>query len=152
MIVVVHGREYAFGPHERSTSGVFNLEPKSYAGFKLKNPSFRFRKSVLIGKTDVGPEEIRAFMDKLAEEYPGNTYQLINKNCNHFSNEACLRLTGKTIPGWVNRLARLGMRSIFELFMLLLLDILRILPVSLTDFLCGSFMLCILLFLLAALV
>lgn len=47
-------------------------------------------------------------MEKLAEEYSGNTYHLITKNCNHFCNDVCTRLTGKPIPRWVNRLARLG--------------------------------------------
>lgn len=48
-------------------------------------------------------------MEKLAEDYPGNAYNLITKNCNHFCNDVCVRLTGKPIPKWVNRLARLGM-------------------------------------------
>ncbi|CAH1433807.1 unnamed protein product [Lactuca virosa] len=30
------------------------------------------------------------------------------KNCNHFTNEVLMRLTGKPIPGWVNRLAKLS--------------------------------------------
>lgn len=71
-------------------------------------PGFVFRKSILIGRTDLGPKEVRAFMEKLAEEYSGNTYHLITKNCNHFCNDVCTRLTGKPIPRWVNRLARLG--------------------------------------------
>lgn len=100
--VQVHGLEYAFGAHENSTTGIFEVEPK-------KCPGFTFRKSILIGRTDMGPKDVRAFMEKLAEEYSGNTYNLITKNCNHFCNDACLRLTGKPIPSWVNRLARLGL-------------------------------------------
>lgn len=99
--VQVHGVEYAFGAHEHSTTGVFEVEPKQC-------PGFTFRKSILIGRTDLGPKEVRAFMEKLAEEYSGNTYNLITKNCNHFCNDVCLRLTRKPIPSWVNRLARLG--------------------------------------------
>ncbi|KAK6927606.1 PPPDE peptidase domain [Dillenia turbinata] len=99
--VQVHGIEYGFGAHDHSTTGVFEVEPKHC-------PGFVFRKSILIGRTDLGPREIRTFMEKLAEEYPGNSYNLITKNCNHFCNDACVRLTGKTIPRWVNRLARLG--------------------------------------------
>lgn len=99
--VQVHGVEYAFGAHEQSTTGVFEVEPKQC-------PGFMFRKSILIGRTDMGPKEVREFMEKLSEKYSGNTYNLITKNCNHFCNDACLRLTGKPIPSWVNRLARLG--------------------------------------------
>lgn len=97
----VHGVEYAFGAHDHSTTGIFEVEPKQC-------PGFTFRKSILIGRTDLGPKEVRAFMEKLAEEYSGNTYHLITKNCNHFCNDVCHRLTGKPIPRWVNRLARLG--------------------------------------------
>nr|GMD48634.1 deSI-like protein At4g17486 [Ipomoea batatas] len=99
--VQVHGVEYGFGAHEHSTTGIFEVEPKQC-------PGFTFRKSILIGRTDLGPKEVRAFMEKLAEEYSGNSYNLITKNCNHFCNDVCSRLTGKPIPRWVNRLARLA--------------------------------------------
>lgn len=103
----VHGVEYAFGAHEHPTTGIFEVEPKQC-------PGFTFRKSILIGRTDMGDKEVRAFMEKLAEEYSGNTYNLITKNCNHFCNDACLQLTGKPIPSWVNRLARLGKDSFVQ--------------------------------------
>ncbi|KAG1326613.1 hypothetical protein COCNU_01G005470 [Cocos nucifera] len=99
--VQVHGVEYAYGAHEHATTGIFEGEPRQC-------PGFVFRKSILIGRTDLGPREVRALMEELATEYTGNTYNLISKNCNHFCNEACLRLTNKPIPRWVNRLARIG--------------------------------------------
>lgn len=97
----VHGVEYAFGAHEYPTTGIFEGEPKQCEGFS-------FRKAILIGWTDVGPEEVRGIMGDFAEEYKGNAYNLITKNCNHFCNDACIRLTGNPIPSWVNRLARIG--------------------------------------------
>ncbi|PON99199.1 hypothetical protein TorRG33x02_050590 [Trema orientale] len=100
--VQVHGVEYAFGAHDHATTGIFEVEPKVC-------PGFTFRKSILIGRTDLGPKDVRTLMEKLAEEYSGNTYHLITKNCNHFCNDVCIRLTGKPIPRWVNRLARLGL-------------------------------------------
>lgn len=97
----VHGVEYAFGAHEYSSTGIFEGEPKRCEGF-------RFRKTILIGKTSMGPGEVRAVMEELAAEYRGNAYNLITKNCNHFCNAACVRLTENPIPSWVNRLARIG--------------------------------------------
>lgn len=53
-------------------------------------------------------KEVQLLLQKLATEYSGNTYNLITRNCNHFCNDLCMRLTKKSIPNWVNRLARLG--------------------------------------------
>ncbi|CAN6687585.1 unnamed protein product [Malus baccata var. baccata] len=73
--VEVHGVEYAFGAHEYSSSGVF---------------------------------EVREFMERQSAIYIGDSYHLIVKNCNHFCEDICYKLTGKRIPKWVNRLARIG--------------------------------------------
>lgn len=99
--IEVHGLEYGFGAHEYATSGVFEVEPRSC-------PGFTFRRSVLLGRTNMSRSELRLFMEEISSKYHGDTYHLIAKNCNHFTEEVCLRLTGKPIPGWVNRLARLG--------------------------------------------
>ncbi|KAI3455256.1 hypothetical protein Pfo_011919 [Paulownia fortunei] len=100
--VQVHGVEYAFGAHEYPTTGIFEGEPKQCDGFT-------FRKSILIGWTNMTPGEVRGVMEELAEKYRGDAYNLITKNCNHFCNDACIKLTGNPIPNWVNRLARIGM-------------------------------------------
>ncbi|XP_071730825.1 deSI-like protein At4g17486 [Rutidosis leptorrhynchoides] len=99
--IEVYDMEYAFGAHEYSTSGVFEVEPKSC-------PGFIFRRSIPLGTTDMSPTEFRSFMEHLSNKYHGDTYHLIAKNCNHFTDEVCMRLTGKPIPGWVNRLAKVG--------------------------------------------
>ncbi|KAL6507007.1 hypothetical protein OROHE_022142 [Orobanche hederae] len=99
--VEVHGVEYAFGAHEYPTTGIFEGEPKICEGFT-------FRKSILIGWTNMSPGQVRGVMEELAENYKGNAYNLINKNCNHFCNDACVKLSGNPIPNWVNRLARIG--------------------------------------------
>lgn len=99
--VEVHGMEFGYGAHEYATSGVFQVEPKSC-------PGFIFRRSVCMGTTNMSRAEVRTFLEDLAEDYHGDTYHLIVKNCNHFTADVCKRLTGKPTPGWVNRLARLG--------------------------------------------
>ncbi|CAL9163650.1 unnamed protein product [Musa hybrid cultivar] len=107
--IEVHGMEYGFGAHEYPTSGVFEVEPKSC-------PGFIFRRSVWLGTTDMSRSEFRLFIEDLAGKYHGDTYHLIIKNCNHFTDEVCMRLTGKPIPGWVNRLARLGHQQFLYFF------------------------------------
>jgi hypothetical protein len=99
--VEVHGVEYAFGAHDFPTSGVFEVEPRQC-------PGFTFRKSIYIGTTNLSPSQLREFLEQLAGNYNGDTYHLIAKNCNHFCNDICLKLTGNSIPGWVNRLAKIG--------------------------------------------
>ncbi|KAK4427660.1 DeSI-like protein [Sesamum alatum] len=99
--IEAHGLEYGFGAHEYPSSGVFEVEPRSC-------PGFIFRRSILLGSTELSRSEFRSFMEYLSNKYHGDTYNLISKNCNHFTDEVSMRLTGKPIPGWVNRLARLG--------------------------------------------
>lgn len=99
--IAVHGVEYAFGFHEHSTTGISEGVPKLC-------DEFRFRETVLVGKTHMKPTEVSALMEELAQIYKGNAYNLFSKNCNHFCNDACIKLTGNSIPKWVNRLARIG--------------------------------------------
>ncbi|CAM8928815.1 unnamed protein product [Rhodiola kirilowii] len=99
--IQVHGMEYGFGAHDFPASGVFEVEPKTC-------PGFIYRCSVPLGRIKMPPTEFRTFLESMAAEYHGDTYHLISKNCNHFSDDLCWRLTGRHIPGWVNRLAGLG--------------------------------------------
>jgi len=99
--IEAHGAEYAFGAHDYATSGVFEVEPKHC-------PGFTFRRSVLLGTTELNALEFRSFIEQCADEYHGDTYHLIAKNCNHFSDDVSRRLMGRSIPGWVNRLAHIG--------------------------------------------
>ncbi|KAL8144083.1 hypothetical protein V2J09_017115 [Rumex salicifolius] len=93
--------EYGFGAHDYPTSGVFEVEPRECPGFK-------FRKSIFIGTTNLDPKQVREFMELHSSSYSGDSYHLIVRNCNHFCNEMCHKLTGKKIPRWVNRLAQIG--------------------------------------------
>ncbi|KAJ6842329.1 deSI-like protein isoform X1 [Iris pallida] len=99
--IQVHGLEYGFGAHDFPASGVFEVEPKTC-------PGFVYRCSISLGRTNMNPYEFRSFIEHVAMEYFGDTYHLISKNCNHFTDDVGLRLIGKPIPRWVNRLARMG--------------------------------------------
>jgi hypothetical protein len=102
-----YGTEYAYGAHDYPNSGVFEVEPKQC-------PGFRFRKTIIVGTIWIDEETFRKFMEAMACEYTGESYNLMYKNCNHFCNDVCLHLIGSTIPNWVNRLAKLGMVSILD--------------------------------------
>lgn len=53
---------------------------------------------------------IRSAIYSISEEklFNGNSYHLIKKNCNHFSEAVCQKLLSKSIPSRINRLAYWG--------------------------------------------
>lgn len=86
--IEVHGKEYGFGAHDFPASGVFEVEPRMC-------PGFIYRRSITLGQTNMNPSEFRGFIENMASEYHGDTYHLISKNCNHFTDDVSYRLTGK---------------------------------------------------------
>ena len=93
--------EFGYEAHEYPTSRVFQVETKSGA-------VSIFSRSVCDGTSNMSRAEVRTtFLKDLAEDYHGDTYHLIARNCNHFTADDCKHFTGKPTPGWVNRLARL---------------------------------------------
>lgn len=113
LYVTVHGVEYAFGALDYPTSGIFEVKPRHC-------PGFRFRKSIYMGTTYLNSHQVREFLEYQSRNYYGDTYHLIVKNCNHFSEDICHQLTRNRIPKWVNRLARMGCLSDFTLYPILL--------------------------------
>lgn len=99
--IEIDGIEYAFGAHDMPTSGIFQVEPRCC-------PGFIFRRSILLGTVEQSPTNIWDVLDEMAAQYTGESYNLLTKNCNHFTNDVCVKLTGRPLPGWVNRLANLG--------------------------------------------
>ncbi|CAH9120782.1 unnamed protein product [Cuscuta epithymum] len=82
-------------------SGVREIVPRTATDVK-------FRESILIGITKLNLAQVREFIAKNEDNYKGDDYDVLEKNCNHFSNDLCYKLTGQKIPSWVNRLAKLG--------------------------------------------
>ena len=77
--VVVHDKEWSFGGHEFASSGCFFCEPG-----KVPAPA-KFRTRVHVGWTKKTSEEVERIVSRLGgEEFRGNKYHLLLKNCNHF--------------------------------------------------------------------
>ncbi len=51
---------------------------------------------------------IDAIIREASEQFAGTAYNLLTKNCNHFTSYLCERLTGKPAPGFLNRAASIG--------------------------------------------
>ncbi|OAA57909.1 DUF862 domain containing protein [Niveomyces insectorum RCEF 264] len=101
--VVINGREYAYGGHDRQgVTGVYWTKPRS------EPPGGTFRCEILHGFTLATPAEIDAIIRSTSEEFLGPSYNLLTKNCNHFTAFLCLKLTGRPGPSWLNRAATIG--------------------------------------------
>jgi len=94
--IEIFGVEYSYG----QGGGVFECEPGTA-------PNARFREAIVLGTIKTSAES-QAALDRIRPDFPGDQYSLIFKNCNDFSSAYARALLGRDIPGWVNRLARMG--------------------------------------------
>jgi hypothetical protein len=101
--VVINGKEYAYGGHQRpGVTGVYWTKPKT------DPPGGTFRCEILHGFTLANEDEIEATLRIASDEYSGTSYNILTRNCNHFTSYLCQRLTGSPAPGWLNRAASIG--------------------------------------------
>ncbi|XP_051121352.1 uncharacterized protein LOC127244854 [Andrographis paniculata] len=99
--VQVYGdEEWSFGYCEQGT-GVFSCPP-------TKNPMYTYRETITLGTTSFSIFKVNQILRELSREWPGHSYDLLSKNCNHFCDEFCERLGVPKLPGWVNRFAHAG--------------------------------------------
>lgn len=100
--VTVLGQEYSFGSHNLRKTGVFMHEcHKPFQGARL-------RKEIVLGQAKVHWDKLYDVIEDLKIEYFGCDYDLLARNCHHFTIDLCQRLLGRKIPAYVNRVANLG--------------------------------------------
>ncbi|KAL5230077.1 hypothetical protein ABZP36_028853 [Zizania latifolia] len=92
--------EWSFGFCENG-SGVFNCPVG-------KNPMYTYRERIVLGETDCSIATVNRILRELSREWPGDSYDLLSRNCNHFCDVLCERLGVPKLPGWVNRFANAG--------------------------------------------
>ena len=95
--VEIKGVEFSFSNH-----GISRSRPKL--------PEFgNFREQIHIGTFDEGMEFVNSMVAALSStDFKPGTYDVITRNCNHFSNALCMSLCSTGIPAWVNRAASIG--------------------------------------------
>ncbi|KAF2866783.1 PPPDE putative peptidase domain-containing protein [Massariosphaeria phaeospora] len=101
--VVINDREYAYGGHDQPMmTGVYWTKPRQ------EPPGGTFKHSVLQGFSFRPEEELQAIIHEASERFHGTSYNLLTKNCNHFTSYLCEKLTSRSAPGWLNRAASIG--------------------------------------------
>ncbi|KAG6514360.1 uncharacterized protein LOC121970102 [Zingiber officinale] len=99
-IQVYGDEEWSFGFCEQG-SGVFSCPPS-------RNPMYTYRERIVLGETDCSIFDVNMMLRELSQAWPGQSYDLLAKNCNHFCDTFCERLGVPKLPGWVNRFANAG--------------------------------------------
>lgn len=100
----VLGAEYVFGGGETSVSGVSAQRPR----IPPTGSGWIFYQTVELGLSRLSREEIMRIVTEVRSEFPASSYDIVSRNCNHFSDALGRRLCGQGTPPWVNRLAGLG--------------------------------------------
>lgn len=100
----VYGTEYVFAGGNAGGSGVTLQRPC----VAPPGSGWVFYQSVEVAPLDKSKEEVQRAISDLRAEFTAASYDLVSRNCNHFSEALCQRLCGKSIPSWVNALAGIG--------------------------------------------
>ena len=83
--VCVYGREYFYG------GGICIGEPKKTPyGYPVKELDF--------GYTSKTEDDLKAYIKSINSQFTINTYDVLNHNCNHFTDAALYFLVGKHLP------------------------------------------------------
>ena len=100
--VEIEGLEWSYGKtFTASRSGVFGLPPG-------EDRSHNFRERILLGDTKLNMDSINAVLRDIADEYPGQGYDVLRRNCCHFAQDFCQRLGVDAPPEYISRFARAG--------------------------------------------
>ena len=75
---------------------------------RTEPPGGTFKSEILQGFTVAPQEEIDTIIKEASENFQGTAYNLLSKNCNHFTACLCEKLTGRPGPSWLNRAASIG--------------------------------------------
>jgi len=103
--VEVFGQEWSFGYAAESRTGIYNCRPRC-------NTAHKYRESLPMGVTSLSEAEVRRLIEALKAEWPGCSYDLLIRNCCHFSDSFCRALGVGPTPEWVTNLAGAGARIV----------------------------------------
>jgi hypothetical protein len=100
--VEVYGVEWSFGA-KQAGSGIFDCPPRSCS-------QHTYRKPLLLGHTPLSEEQVYWVIEEMSQEWPGRSYDLLQRNCTHFTAAFAERLGVGQPPPYIYRLAAAGAR------------------------------------------
>jgi len=89
--VEVHGREWQYGQ-----DGITCIDPGSAGDYK------RHLKPIALGRTLLAESKVHNVLRKMKRKWKGDEYNLLHKNCCHFSRRFLQELGAKGMPEWVD--------------------------------------------------
>lgn len=102
--VEIFGTEYCFGGGPGGGSGVMLQRPRA----PPPGGSWVFYQTAEVAPLTKTKDEVTRIVQEMRMEFSSGSYDLVSRNCNHFSEAFCQQLCGQSIPGWINALAGLG--------------------------------------------
>ncbi|CAK9079713.1 DeSI-like protein At4g17486 [Durusdinium trenchii] len=101
--VEVYDTEWSFGggSNGKTHTGIFHCPPRGCDAHSYREP-------VDMGTTTMTKQDVKLLIEKLKPEWKGDDYDLLRRNCCHFSDALCISLGVGPLPGWVTSLAGVG--------------------------------------------
>eukprot|EP00930_Biecheleria_cincta_P031668 TRINITY_DN21977_c0_g1_i2.p1 TRINITY_DN21977_c0_g1~~TRINITY_DN21977_c0_g1_i2.p1 ORF type:complete len:195 (+),score=26.73 TRINITY_DN21977_c0_g1_i2:152-736(+) len=100
--VEVYGTEWSFGmTADYWSTGIAGSLPGHH-------PDHAFRETLSMGYTSLSQGQVMEIVKNMTKEWKGRSYDVLTRNCHHFSDELCMRLGCARLPSWVNKLAGAG--------------------------------------------
>lgn len=60
---------------------------------------YTYRESINLGRTNCSIFKVNQILRELSREWPGSSYDLLSRNCNHFCDQFCEMLNVSKLPG-----------------------------------------------------
>ena len=107
------GIELAFGPvavagadpDAATTTAVWYHAARAPPAAFIQATGAKLSETIEMGTVELSPLQLEHEIATLRRRWDGTPYSLAARNCNHFSDAACLQLVGRRIPEHVNKLA-----------------------------------------------
>jgi hypothetical protein len=71
-------------------------------------PNAKFREAVVMGEFKGTSRDLDQILNELRPQFGGNDYNVLQRNCNCFSEALVWKLCRKQVPTYVNRMANFG--------------------------------------------